>query len=112
MRVAESRVSVLDAVGATRSHAVACVRALPISPSLLMKLGAAAGAAASVAGFVASLRRKKKLAEMKASSSSSYTSLLPMVLQLAAPVLLPLLQGMLKKISNPPQGGKDSQFLR
>ncbi len=33
-----------------------------------------------------------------------------MVLQLAAPVLLPLLQGMLKKISNPPKEGKTVNF--
>lgn len=110
MRVAESRVSVLDAVGATRSHAVACVKALPISPSLLMKLGAAAGAAASLAGFVASLRRKKKLAEMKAASSSSFTSMLPVLLQLAAPVLLPLLQSLLKKASGTPEGEKTVKF--
>lgn len=110
MRVAESRVSVLDAVGATRSHAVACVRALPISPSLLMKLGAAAGAAASVAGIIASLRRKRKQAEMKASSISSYKSLLPMVLQLLAPVLLPLLQGMLKTTPGSAEEGKAVKF--
>lgn len=110
MRVAESRVAVLDAVGETRSHAVSCVKALPVSPSLLVKLGTAAGAAATVAGFVASLRRKKKLAEMKASRATSYKSLLPMVIQLVAPALLSLLQGKLTKASSSPAEGKTVKF--
>lgn len=93
MRVAASRVAVLDAVSATRGHAAACVKALPVSPATVLKLGAAAGAAASVMGAMAGLRRKKKAAEQKAAKpNSSLGMLLQLAVQLATPVLLPKLQ--------------------
>lgn len=98
MRVAASRVAMLDAVSATRGHAVACVNALPVSPATVLKLGAAAGAAASVMGAMAGWRRKKKVAEQKAvKPNSSLGMLLQLALQLATPVLLPRLQQYLQK---------------
>ncbi|MBQ9829493.1 MAG: hypothetical protein IJO38_04060 [Akkermansia sp.] len=96
IRVAESRVAMLDAVSSTREHAALCVKALPVSPSTVMKIGAAAGAAASVLGAVSGLKRKKLAAEKKAARPASNTGMLvQLAMQLAAPLLLPKLQQFL-----------------
>lgn len=95
MRVAASRVAVLDSVTSVKEHASGCVRALPVSPSVLMRLGATAGAAASVLGTLAGLRRRKRLAEKKAAKSGSQSALI-MVIQLLLPVLLPHIRKMLQ----------------
>ena len=98
IRVAESRVAVLDAVSSTREHAASCVKALPVSPSTVMKIGAAAGAAASVLGAISGLKRKKHAAEKKAASSTSNIGMLvQLALQLLAPMLLPKLQHFLQQ---------------
>ena len=99
MRVAASRVAVLDAVVATQQHAGSCVRALPISPSTIFKIGAVLGAAATVTGTLAGFRRRRIAAEKKAAAKSSSTGpLWQLALQLATPVLLPMLQRMLQKV--------------
>lgn len=98
IRVAESRVAVLDAVSSTREHAASCVKALPVSPSTVMKIGAAAGAAASVLGAISGLKRKKQAAEKKAASPTSNIGMLvQLALQLVAPMLLPKLQHFLQQ---------------
>ncbi len=103
IRVAESRVAVLDAVSSTREHAASCVKALPVSPSTLMKIGAAAGAAASVLGTISGLKRKKLAAEKKAARPSPNIGLLvQLVLQLVAPMLLPKLQHILQQKGTSP----------
>lgn len=106
IRVAESRVAMLDAMSSTGSHASACVRALPVSPSIILKVGAAVGTAATVMGTLAGLRRKKKIAEKQASKSvATYSSVLSMAMQLLAPLLLPSLQKMLQsQIARSAQG--------
>lgn len=98
IRVAESRVAVLDSVSMTREHVLSCVKALPVSPSTIMKIGAVAGAAASVMGAVAGLRRKKSVAEKKAMKPVTGTGMLvQLALQVAAPVLLPKIQQFLQQ---------------
>lgn len=98
MRVAESRMAVLDAAAATRTHADKCVRALPVSPATLMRVGAAAGAAASVLGTLAGLRRRKKTAEKAAAKLPGTSSMLmQLLLQIMAPMLLPKIQQMLQE---------------
>lgn len=98
IRVAESRVAVLDAVSSTREHAASCVNALPVSPSTIMKIGAAAGAAASVLGTISGLKRKKAAAEKKAARPASNTGMLvQLAMQLAAPLLLPRVQQFLQQ---------------
>lgn len=86
----------LDAVSSTREHAALCVKALPVSPSTVMKIGAAAGAAASVLGAVSGLKRKKLAAEKKAARPASNIGMLvQLAMQLAAPMLIPKLQQFL-----------------
>lgn len=98
MRVAASRVSVLDAVVSTRSHATGCVKALPLSPASIARIGAVAGAAATLTGVVVGLMRKKKNAEKKVSRSSSVAGMLvPLVFQTLGPVLLPMLQRVMQQ---------------
>lgn len=100
IRVAESRVSVIDAVSSTREHVLSCVKELPVSPSTIMKIGAAAGAAASVMGAVAGLRRKKSEAEKKVLKPVTGAGMLvQLALQFAAPVLLPRIQQFLQQRS-------------
>lgn len=97
IRVAESRVAVLDAVSSTQEHAASCVKALPVSPATMMKVGAAAGAVATVVGTLAGLKRKKLAAEKKASRPASNTGMLvQLAMQLVAPLLLPRFERMLK----------------
>ena len=96
IRVAESRVAMLDAVSSTREHAASCMKALPVSPATVMKIGAAAGAAASVLGTISGLKRKKQAAEKKAARPVSNTGMLvQLVMQLVAPMLMPKLQQFL-----------------
>lgn len=97
MRVAASRIAVLDSVTSTREHAGRCVRALPVTPATLKKLGVAAGAAASVVGVCAGLRKKKKAAEKKAGKNSSIGLMFQILLQVLGPVLLPVVQSVLSK---------------
>lgn len=111
MRVAGSRVAVLDAVASTKSHAQACVRALPVSPTTLKRIGAAAGMAASVFGTVVGLRKKQKLAEKAAAKSWSGNMLAQIALQLLAPVLLPVLQRYLQNYVKNQQGVSTGQPL-
>lgn len=103
MRVAASRVAVLDAVSATQGHVSACVKALPVSPSMVLKIGAAAGAAVSVMGTLAGLRKKKKVAEQKASKpGATLGMMLQLAVQLATPVLLPKLQQYVQTLGSKP----------
>ena len=112
MRVAASRVAVLDAVGATQKHANGCVRALPVSPAVLMRIGAAAGAAASVMGTLAGLRHRRKVAEKAAVASGTSVTSVKLILQLLSPVILPVLQSWLQKTMsrNQKSSGQDSMF--
>ena len=105
MRVAASRVAALDAVSATREHAGRCVRALPVSLSVLKRIGVACGAAASVMGGCAGLRSRKNSAQKAVKDSSSAASgVLQIVLQLVGPMLLPVLQRYLAKRASGAQG--------
>ena len=98
IRVAESRVAALDAVASTQKQLSRCIGVLPVSPSFLLKMGAAAGMAASVMGAVSVLKRKKKTAEkLAAKSGGSPAGLVPVVVQLLAPVLLPMAQRLMQK---------------
>lgn len=98
IRVAESRVAALDAVVTTQQQLSRCIGVLPVSPSFLLKMGTAAGAAASVMGVVSVLKRKKKTAEkLVAKSGGTPAGLVPVVVQLLAPVLLPMAQRLLQK---------------
>ena len=97
MRVAASRIAVLDSITSTREHAGRCVRAFPVTPATLKKIGVAAGAAASVLGVCAGLRKKKKAAEIKAGKSSSTGLIFQVLLQVLGPVLLPVVQRALSK---------------
>lgn len=109
IRVAESRVSVLDAVSSTQEHAASCVKALPFSPSTMMKIGAAAGAAASVLGTIAGLKRKKLAAEKHAAKPASNAGMLvQLVMQFALPLLLPKLQKILQQKGIPPLSSETS----
>lgn len=92
MRVAASRVTLIDSAAAVREHASGCVRALPVSPATLMRLGAVAGAAASVAGTMAGLRRRKKQAENRVAGTKGSFGSISMLLQLLLPVVLPHLR--------------------
>lgn len=95
IRVAESRVAALDAVTASKEHASRCVKSLPVSPSVLKRIGLAAGAAASVMGALAGLRKRKKTAEKRAEKSPA--SACVFLVQMLSPVLLPFLQRFLQK---------------
>ncbi len=97
MRVAASRIAVLDSISSTREHAGRCVRALPVTPATLKKIGVAAGAAASVLGVCAGLRKKKKAAEIKAGKNSPTGLIFQVLLQVLGPVLLPVVQRALSK---------------
>lgn len=98
IRVAESRVAVLDAVSSTREHAASCVKALPVSPAMILKVGAAAGAAASVLGVLAGMKRKRAAAEkMVARHPSNASMLVQILMQVVAPFLLPKLQQVLQR---------------
>lgn len=113
MRVAASRVAVVDAVASTQRHAGSCVKALPVSPSTIMRIGAAAGAAASVIGALAGLRRRRKAAEKVAAASSGVSGLtFQIIMQLLGPVLLPVLQRFIQKVTAGTQSasGRDSMF--
>ncbi len=113
MRVAASRVAVVDAVASTQSHVGSCVRALPVSPAVIMRIGAVAGTAASVAGALAGLRRRRKAAEKAAAASPSISGVaFQVVMQLLGPVLLPMLQRYIQKTSIGKQtgSGRDSMF--
>ena len=111
MRVAASRVAVLDAVDSTRQHTARCVRALPVAPATLMKLGAVVGSAATVVGTLAGLRKRRRTAEKRAAGSASATSLIQLVWQLLAPTLFPLLQQALqRKMSSAGNPGRNSMF--
>ena len=96
MHVAASRVAVLDSVTAVKERASGCVRALPVSPAVLMRVGAVAGAAASVAGTLAGLRSRKARAEKKAASMAG-GSTWSAIFRLVLPMLLPYLQKILQQ---------------
>lgn len=100
MRVAESRVAALDAVTSTREHVGRCVRALPV----LKRVAIVAGAAASVVGVCAGLRSRKKSAQKIASGTTSAAGMLQIVMQLAGPMLLPVVQKYLAKRASETQG--------
>ncbi len=106
MRVAESRIAVLESVTSSREQCSRCVRALPVSLPVLKRIGVAAGAAASVLGLCAGLRSKKKAAQKAVGKSPSIGFVLQAVLQVFGPMLLPLLQ---KKVMNQAGGGKSNQ---
>ena len=91
MHVAASRVAVLDSVTSAKEHASSCVRALPISPAVLMRAGAVAGAAASVVGAVVGLRNRRNRAEKSVSKLSAHSALSALV-QVLLPVILPRVQ--------------------
>lgn len=113
MRVAASRVAVVDAVASTQRHAGSCVKALPVSPAAIMRIGAAAGAAASVIGALAGLRRRRKAAEKVAAASPGVSGLaVQVIMQLLGPVLLPVLQRYIQKATVGTQtgSGRDSMF--
>lgn len=95
MRVAATRVAVLDSVSSVSEHAAGCVRALPVSPAVLMKVGAAAGAAASVLGTMAGFRKRRLQAERKAAGTGA-SSTWKMLVQLVLPMLLPYLRQFLQ----------------
>lgn len=107
IRVATSRVAVLDSVCSVKEHASACVRALPVSPATLVRVGAAAGTAASVAGTLIGLNRRKKKAEKNVTRMKSQ-SLTGMLIQLLLPLALPYVQKILR------QKGivSDTQFMK
>lgn len=113
MRVAASRVAVVDAVASTQRHVGSCVKALPVSPATIMRIGAAAGAAASVVGALAGLRRRRKAAEKAAAASPGiYGLAFQMIMQLLGPALLPVLQRFIQKSTagTPSGAGRDSMF--
>ncbi len=113
MRVAASRVAVVDAVASTQRHVGSCVSALPLSPAAIMRIGAAAGAAASVVGALAGLRRRRKAAEKAAAASPGvYGTVFQIIMQLLGPVLLPMLQRFIQKTTAraQPGAGRDSMF--
>ncbi|MBR5330797.1 MAG: hypothetical protein IKV13_04835 [Akkermansia sp.] len=96
IRVAESRVAVLDAATASKEHVSRCVNALPVSPATLKRVGVMAGAAASVMGVLAGLRKRSKSAEKKVEQGG--TSAVSFVAQLLLPLILPALQRSLQKV--------------
>lgn len=95
MRVAASRVAVLDSVTSVKEHVTGCIRVLPVSPAVLVRAGAVAGAAASVFGTLAGLRNRKIRAERQASKVAGGTTWYS-VFQLVLPVLLPYLQKIMQ----------------
>ena len=111
MRVAASRVAVVDAVGSTQKHFSGCVKALPVSPSTLMRIGAAAGAAATVMGTLAGLRKRRNAAE-KAAAAKRPSGTPQLIIQFLGPVLLPIIQRWLQKAITQGQkaAGRDSLF--
>lgn len=111
MRVAESRVAVLDSVTSTREHALHCVQALPVSPATIKKVGIAAGTAASVMGACVGLRKKKKAAEAAALKTGRSGYVWPLLVQLLGPVLLPMAQkALLKQMKSADNMGKSMNF--
>jgi hypothetical protein len=97
MRVAASRVAVVDAVSATRERASSCLKALPVSPAVLVRVGTAIGAATTVIGTLSGLRRRRKLAEKAAAKTSAPAGLIfQLLMQLLGPVLLPAIQKFLQ----------------
>lgn len=109
MRVAASRIAVLDSITSTREHAGRCVGALPVTPATLKKVGIAAGAAASVLGVCAGLRKKKKAAEIRAGKNSSTGLMFQILLQVIGPVLLPVVQRALSKQVNAVNDGNSGK---
>ena len=83
MRVAASRIAVLDSITSTREHAGRCVKVLPVTPATL----------------------KKKAAEIKAGKSSSTGLIFQVLLQVLGPVLLPVVQRALGKQLHTADGG-------
>lgn len=113
MRVAASRVAVVDAVASTQRHVGSCVSALPVSPATIMRIGAVAGAAASVVGALAGLRRRRKAAEKAAIAAPGVSGLaFQVIMQLLGPALLPMLQRFIQKTAAGTQSpaGRDSMF--
>ena len=96
IRVAESRVAVLDAASSSKEHASRCVRALPVSPATLKRVGMMAGAAASAMGLLAGLRKRKKTAEKQVVKDS--VSAFSFITQLLLPLFLPVLQRSLQNV--------------
>lgn len=97
MRVAASRVAVVDAVSATRERTSSCLKALPVSPAVLVRVGAAIGAAATVVGTLSGLRRRRKLAEKAAAKAPAPAGFIfQLLMQLLGPVLLPAIQKFLQ----------------
>lgn len=98
MRVAASRVAVVDAVSSTRERTEACLKALPVSPAVLMRAGAAVGAAATVVGTLSGIRRRRKLAEKTAAKAPSSAGLtFQLLMQFFGPMLLPAIQKFLQE---------------
>lgn len=95
IRVAESRVAVLDAATASKEHASHCVRMLPVSPAALRRVGVVAGAAASVMGVLAGLRKRRHTVARQVEKSAASPG--AVVIQLLLPFLLPVLQRSLQK---------------
>jgi hypothetical protein len=94
IRVASSRVAVIDSASSVKEHSCLCVQALPVSPSTLVRIVAATGTVASVAGALIGLNRKRKNAEKRASEMKSQ-SLVGMIIQLLLPLALPYVQKIL-----------------
>ncbi len=110
MRVAASRVAVIDSISATRTHAGRCVSALPVSLPALKKIGVALGSAAAAVGVCAGIRKKKKAAEIKTANSSSSSFILQLLLQVLGPVLLPMAQKALQKKLGTPDVAPGKSF--
>ncbi len=96
IRVAESRVAVLDAATVSKEHASRCARALPVSPATLGRVGVMAGAAASVLGVISGWRKRRNMAARQAEKSSA--SPVSLVVQMLVPFLMPVLQRSLQKV--------------
>lgn len=101
IRVAESRVGVIDAVASTKTHASRCVSALPVSPAALLRTLAVAGGCASALGVFSALKRQKKKGErMVTCKTSGKNGTAQLVLQVLLPVFLPVIQRSLHKWSS------------
>lgn len=107
IRVATSRVAMIDSACSVRDHTKACVRALPVSPTTLVRAGTAVGAVASVVGTIIGLNRRKNKAAKRASEMQSW-SLVSMIFQLLLPLVLPYVQKILRKKGIV----TDSQFIK
>ena len=93
MRVAASRVAVVDAVSSTRERTSACLKMLPVSPAVLMRAGAAVGAAATVVGTLSGFRKRRKLAEKAAAKAPAPAGMIfQLLVQFLGPILLPVIQ--------------------